>query len=835
MLDRFLGTKGRELEEEGDDERAKRGEQAAARRRDETYYSNIPGVLKRSIKNCVPRICYLRITKLEALSALTSSTTDISLIVAMSDGRSRLRDSRRMKRAALRSAPIPVQTCESFTIPINVSFYMQYFHNLTHNNTDTFRILLQKRKKRSLVNKIIAECRVSMADLLQAPMEEGSTLILHSTGRQRRAHHTFNAPLVRIYAQLESLPLAGLDAWPDEDRDEGPNVAEVLDDKGIFSGEEEPEEAWDDEEEERDMGGAYSDDEDEWVETCETVVDMDDLHGKEAIGVIEDRERENLAKVFRSKVLEGTRKIASITLKPVRAVKKGYNRMRSNVSSRGKQPQDHEAAGGDGVESGEGDSDESDPSDEDELQDPKPSRASEEEMDGEQVPIDERELVELVEAALALPLDAREGKHTLRPAGPLVMLLYPGTRRGQQLKRLFDSLEDGTASTGAAGGMASRCISALSRKEIRVVLETILAHQRNIRGEARGATRLALLGNDLYVHNVVQEYAELRLQNHSKEWETDPPIRFLIVPVGKRGRDLSISLHLAGLDPTYSALFFQGQNWLQALDSEEQWRDADGGDVLERIERYVHGAGETLKLNIAEAFVTCTDEASPPTGVGGSGAPEQIVQQRALPFLLTVAIRAEPVGEDRREPPPTLDVHLDLWVAVGQGDYVKTSSTGVHSDILLRRYNPLPLSPSPGAGSGKGLGQSVGQHAGAAPMEVQAVLARELKISSKRLSAAMTITPSGTGSQVRADVNKLICTASPPSARAPLRAPHFSVVIDGVRVPRVRFVSVSPHLSSSLVRTFPVAAFEADPGSRRPPGVGDHPPAGELWERRDLY
>ena len=30
--------------------------------------------------------------------------------------------------------------------------------------------------------------------------------------------------------------------------------------------------------------------------------------------------------------------------------------------------------------------------------------------------------------------------------------------------------------------------------------------------------------------------------------------------------------------------------------------------------RYVHGAGDTLKLNIAEAFVTCTDEASPPAG-----------------------------------------------------------------------------------------------------------------------------------------------------------------------------------------------------------------------------
>jgi len=50
-----------------------------------------------------------------------------------------------------------VQTCESFTVAANVSFYMQYFHNLTHNNSDTFRILLQKRKKRSFLNKVIAE------------------------------------------------------------------------------------------------------------------------------------------------------------------------------------------------------------------------------------------------------------------------------------------------------------------------------------------------------------------------------------------------------------------------------------------------------------------------------------------------------------------------------------------------------------------------------------------------------------------------------------------------------------------------------------------------------
>ena len=45
----------------------------------QNLYSAIPRVAKRSIKGCVPRICHLRVTKIEALTQLTSSKTDIKV------------------------------------------------------------------------------------------------------------------------------------------------------------------------------------------------------------------------------------------------------------------------------------------------------------------------------------------------------------------------------------------------------------------------------------------------------------------------------------------------------------------------------------------------------------------------------------------------------------------------------------------------------------------------------------------------------------------------------------------------------------------------------------
>jgi hypothetical protein len=212
----------------------------------ENLYSAIPGLwardgqVKRSIKGCVPRICYMHVTKVEALTQLTSSKSEVRIVAVMNDGRSRLRDgvrSARLKRAALSSAFMPVQMSPTCSIPVNISFYMQYFHNL-RSHGDNFRILLQKKSKRSLVYKVIAECTVVLADVLQAPLDEGSHLILHSTGRLKHSQQAgaINTPLVRLHVQLESLTVdsSAVTKWWPSDKGDDSEHAPNLD--GILSG-----------------------------------------------------------------------------------------------------------------------------------------------------------------------------------------------------------------------------------------------------------------------------------------------------------------------------------------------------------------------------------------------------------------------------------------------------------------------------------------------------------------------------------------------------------------------------------------------------------------------
>jgi hypothetical protein len=171
--------------------------------------------------------------------------------------------------------------------------------------------------------------------------------------------------------------------------------------------------------------------------------------------------------------------------------------------------------------------------------------------------------------------------------------------------------------------------------------------------------------------------------------------------------------------------------------------------------RYLWGAGETIRLGIAEAFVTCTDEASGGAAAPGADARECIVQQRAIPFLQTVAIRADQpsgtpsgaAGDDPRD--SSVDVQLDLWVPAGMGDPVRTSTTGLHSDVMLRRCHTDETLVQPvHSGSSKTFVLPVGS----APMEVHALVSRTLK-PSKRLSTAGAITlsqpSSGSGTQVQ--------------------------------------------------------------------------------------
>lgn len=313
----------------------------------QNHFSAIPGLKNRSIKGCVPRICQLKVTKIEALSQLTSSKTYLKLVVVMSDGRSRLRDSAnamrvsaanamRVTRAALSSSLIPIHASETFSLPLNMQFFMQYFHNMKASS-DSIRILLQKGKKRPLVNKTIAECTLSLADVLQNPLEDGSTLILHSTGRLKRAQPAVSAPLLRVHAQLESVSLDMAEVakwWPEDDTQnsiDSTSIENHQDDKdqGVFSGE-----ASEEDDPASDLEGRSDDD--EWVETREPVLAVMDELGAEGVGLggEGDSEKEKFGKVFRSKVLSGTRKIASITLNPVRAVRNGYARIRNKKGGR---------------------------------------------------------------------------------------------------------------------------------------------------------------------------------------------------------------------------------------------------------------------------------------------------------------------------------------------------------------------------------------------------------------------------------------------------------------------------------------------------------------------
>lgn len=147
-------------------------------------YSAIPRLQKRSIKGCVPRICQLRVSRIEALAPLTDkSETNVCLVVDVSDGRSRFRETARtmkVRRAALSSQPVQITPMENVEWPLNQVFYLQYFHNL-RKNSDKVRILLKKERSKRLGKNTVAECTVNLADVLQCPIDDGQVIPISET------------------------------------------------------------------------------------------------------------------------------------------------------------------------------------------------------------------------------------------------------------------------------------------------------------------------------------------------------------------------------------------------------------------------------------------------------------------------------------------------------------------------------------------------------------------------------------------------------------------------------------------------------------------------------
>ena len=92
-------------------------------------------------------------------------------------------------------------------------------------------------------------------------------------------------------------------------------------------------------------------------------------------------------------------------------------------------------------------------------------------------------------------------------------------------------------------------------------------------------------------------------------------VRFFIVPVGKRCRDLGLAQRLAHGDAKYASLLM-GEAWGSCFDKNDGeegeecvWDEHTGALVEEGIMEYLRGAHDTLMLEIAEV-----------SGIAGIGA-----------------------------------------------------------------------------------------------------------------------------------------------------------------------------------------------------------------------
>ena len=495
----------------------------------QNLFSGIPGLERRWMKNCGRRICVLRVSRLEALRELTSSRSDIKLTVVMSDGRRLGNSARRMKmsKPALTSGSFPIQQSDSLSLAVNVNFYFQYFHNLK-NNSDAIRILLQKRSKRSLVNKIIAECSMNLADIIQAPLEEGSVLMLHSTGRLKHTQKSVNEPIVRLHVQLESLPVDFSDIsrwWPEVD-DDNANERELM-----LSGEDQ---ASEDEEEEM---LESEDDEDEWVERFDTV----DEHGVDLISEVEVEEdvfptsntiastsidRENVAKNFRSKMLKGTKKIASMTLTPVRVVRNQYARIRA------KNQKEHASS------AAVGDLEEEAGEDEAVFDDGVLHMAGFDRSLSEDVGGEHSEVTARVESILSdsASLDG----------GSLVLLCNHSSSRGRYL---YDVLtrRDSEARTSTSQDLGRFCVKIACYLEIRAAVAVISAQLRKQQRQERSAVmRIGILGGDSFLHLFLQEMLNC---------QAEPCFKIFLIPLGRGGRDSLVAQLISSKDSEYFRLF----------------------------------------------------------------------------------------------------------------------------------------------------------------------------------------------------------------------------------------------------------------------------------------
>jgi hypothetical protein len=434
-----------------------------------------------------------------------------------------------------------------------------------------------------------------------------------------------NTPLVRMHCSLASLPMDQDDVrkwWPEEDEGDQMDTASAEALALLSMSEEEENSGKSSDHDDGDDGEEDRASDEEWVERTEALLDhvdgAEDEAGEEMMGPninvwmdeteTDGAKRANLAKVFGTTVLKGTKRFARMSLTPVDAIRNGYAKIRA----RRKKEEERELSKledglGDADFGGRGDLSDGDVSDD----------ADDFAEDGVDASLSRtRSRQEIISSQIAAILNAQEDSR--HPAS--VLLLNDTSRRGARLRSWFEHRR----AQGGVEGPQDMCIYASTPSQMRAaflwIVEDHYTRSENRLGK-RVATRVGLLGNDAFVNMAVREYLALRSMKQ-KQWDVDPPMRFFIIPVGKRGRDIGLAQRLAQGDAEYSRLlggdawgaFFEGGEGDD--DERGDWDGGMGLEVEERIMEYMRGAHETVMLDIAEAFVTSTLDSDVPSNNG---------------------------------------------------------------------------------------------------------------------------------------------------------------------------------------------------------------------------
>ena len=393
-----------------------------------------------------------------------------------------------------------------------------------------------------------------------------------------------------------------------------------------------------DDEDEHEWTDNKAEEEDEWVETHQILSAREGLSPEEeACGALSDEAESAIPSFgvhtediagpadaptrnnFRRKVLNGTRKIALMTLHPIRTVKNGYARIRSRTSKRSVAASNVSGPEGEPTDEGEDfpvefpvfeDFDDHEEGEDGPLWVPWDDAEDDEREEEEDAPLFAAQVTEILRQQLpqlgcaephwlsdmkATEAERRQGH------GPLVVLLNTRSRRGALLHDWLAS-EDEEAAWAEHGAVRSplraHLIAAPDVKHLRAALRAVLAHQQELAaldrersttgaGAAPGpCVRVAIHGGDLYTHNVVREWVRLRqppsgTRTQGKEKPAAVAgaagnlsagnmgadgVRFFLVPLGTKGRESTLSLQLAARDPHYGNLFLS-DHWIELWES----------------------------------------------------------------------------------------------------------------------------------------------------------------------------------------------------------------------------------------------------------------------------